>query len=111
MNVSYHASHLLNDEIQKYSTQDVKFVLLAMLVFLTIMSLTMWFGLNSTKFFKRLPQPETIFVDGAGYLPIAIIVKFILTTTSTFGLTSLLNWDLNPLVFTIVFVFLSTRHE
>lgn len=105
LNISYHASYLLNAEIEKYSVVDTKFILLAFVIFAATLSLSMWLNLGSFKLSEF--SVKSIFTNGAGYLPIFILFQFILTITSTFGTTSLLNIATNQLNLTIIFIFLS----
>lgn len=107
--MSYHASQLLNDEIAKYSAHDTRYILLAFVIFALALTLSMWLGLNSSCFlpWSKRALTDSVLMAGSGWMPFIILLHFILTATSSFGVTSLLNFNTNPLCFTVVFVFLS----
>lgn len=108
--MSYHASQLLNDEIAKYSAHDTKYVLLTFVLFALAITLSVWLGLSSSSClvpWSARAVTDSVLLVGSGCMPLVILLQFVLTATSTFGLTSLLNFNANPLCFTVVFVFLS----
>jgi hypothetical protein len=51
-------------------------------------------------------KPKSVCINGASFLPVCLIVQFVLTIVATYGLISLLNIETNPMTFTVVFIIL-----
>jgi hypothetical protein len=100
LNVSYHASHLLEHEIIKYSLLDLKFLALTLAgVFVLVWISMCWFvGLNFSI--------RSVCVQSASCLPFIVIIQFVLIVTSTFGACSLLKIESNQLCFGVILIVL-----
>ena len=52
-------------------------------------------------------EPDSVCINGASFLPVCMLVQFVLTIVATFGLVSLVNIETNPMTFTLVLIVLS----
>jgi hypothetical protein len=52
-------------------------------------------------------RPKSVCINGASFLPLCLILQFVLTIISTYGLISLLNIETNPMTLTVIFIILS----
>jgi hypothetical protein len=55
----------------------------------------------------RCFKPRSVCINGAGFLPLCLLVQFVLTIVATYGLIALLNIETNPMTFTVVFIIMS----
>lgn len=120
LNFSFHTSHSINSEIEKYSKIDSYYVVGTFFLIWTLITWSMWLNFSSSEQqSKRLPglvsnealKPKSklfsLCVNGAGFLPFCLMVQFTLNITSAFGLISLLNIEANPLTLGVLLILLS----
>lgn len=135
LNFSYYTSHTLRVELEKYSKIDSDLLKWSFICFWTVLILTMCFNLNTSwsqstsgkmsekrhyllilknyfccfqnGFHSFFINHESFCIRGGSYLPLILLVKFVLTITSSFGAVSLINVEVNPLTATTIIVFMS----
>jgi hypothetical protein len=113
-NISYHTSHTLQDEIEKFSTFDLKYVACMFISFWAIFCILMWFDVYLFKmllftssrqslinFFNKL---NWFFINNSGLLIFATVVQYFGTIIATLGLMSLFGVAVNQMLYTILFV-------
>lgn len=129
---SYHTSHTLDQEIEKYSLPDLKHVAVGFILFWFVYSLAVFFEFErvklkrpSTRLSRRRDECQneqnlssncvSLFEDskfelGLSSVLVLVVVTFaqyLITIISTLGLMSLLGFVVNQLLYSIVFVLLS----
>ncbi|CAF0838566.1 unnamed protein product [Brachionus calyciflorus] len=127
--ISYHASHMLEEEIVKYSHYDFKYVLASFISIWIIYFLFMWFDLRMFKIYfkeqfllqaanEKLTEHKksTILsswfkanlylIKTSGFLVFATFLQFSFTILSTIGIMSLILVPLNQQLYSLVFVLL-----
>jgi hypothetical protein len=115
-NISYHTSHTLQAEIEKFSQLDLKYVALMFFSFWCIFFCLMWFDLNLIKILLStnsrslmifLNKLNWFFINSSGLLIFATVVQYLSTIVASLGLMSLFKVPINQILYTILFVLMS----
>jgi len=125
---SYHTSHTLAHEIEHYSKLDLKYVVIALMVFFFVYYILMLCSLSNFKLFvtktiinyanksqntvnkrifKILKCSHLTLMKKPLFLIVVSILQFFFTLSSSLGLMSLFGVEANELLFSILFVILS----
>jgi hypothetical protein len=136
LNFSFYTSHTLEAELEKYSQSDIHIIFKSFFVFWSLLFISIWFNLSCDKQasdstccckylfdlicfrvkWNSLLQSlrskfNRIMINSGSFMPFTILIKFVLTITSSFGAISLLNVELNPFALTVIFILMSKCNE
>jgi len=136
LNFSFYTSHTLQAELEKYSQNDIHAIIKSFFVFWILLFFSIWFNFscdkqanNSTCCCKTLfdlicfkvtwknilekinSKFNRLMINSGSFMPFTILIKFILSITSSFGAISLLSVELNPFALTIIFILMSKSNE